>query len=171
MFAYCGNNPIAYTDTQGQEREYFRTTTGLYGGGRTSDAGAGIGDLLWPFAYLIDAITTRTKSEESEKDTVITTAKTVEPDDKAIFTADPYAFAPNNLEMHVIVAPGTGSNGGIIKWELPGTKITIFEWNEDWKNGAHYHTLKIEWKNKHYGPHHPIGSEVPEPWQSTYFSG
>jgi hypothetical protein len=69
----------------------------------------------------------------------------------------------------VYVNPGSGGNGGIIKWEIPNTRIAIFEWNEDWDNGPHYHTMKVEWKNKHYGIHYPIGSEVPEPWRSIYF--
>ena len=71
--------------------------------------------------------------------------------------------------MHVCVEPGSGSNGGIIKWEIPFTKIAIFEWNEDWNEGAHYHIMEAEWKNKHDGIHYPIGSVVPEPWQSIYF--
>ena len=71
--------------------------------------------------------------------------------------------------MHICVDPGTGSNGGIIKWEIPGTKIAVFEWDEDRKKGSHYHIMEVWQNNEHDGVHYPIGAEVPEPWQSIYF--
>ena len=66
--------------------------------------------------------------------------------------------------------PGTG-NGRIIEWKEPVTKIRIFEWDEDLKNGSHYHALYIEWDGKHLGDHYSSGSPVPEPWNSFYFGG
>lgn len=76
--------------------------------------------------------------------------------------------------MHIYVDIGTGSNGGIIKWELPGTNKAIFEWDEDYKYGPHYHCMLKSWENQHdpnpethmYRPNDP----VPEPWRTTYFS-
>ena len=48
---------------------------------------------------------------------------------------------------------GSGKNGGIIKWEIPGTKTPIFEWNEDVAKGAHYHAFLVNWQGKHLGPY------------------
>ena len=61
-------------------------------------------------------------------------------------------------------------NGGIIKWEIPGTKIAIFEWNEDRKNVSHYHAMNELWHNAHLDPtHYHAGDPVPEPWNTTFF--
>ena len=45
----------------------------------------------------------------------------------------------------------------------------MFEWNEDFRQGSHYHALLIEWDNKHKGTHYYPGSPIPEPWNSIYF--
>ncbi len=66
--------------------------------------------------------------------------------------------------------PGT-KNGAIIEWRDPVSNIKVFEWDEDLKNSPHYHTLIIEFKGKHIGPHYNPGSPVPEPWNSIYFGG
>ena len=77
---------------------------------------------------------------------------------------------------------GEGKNGGIIHWIEPKTEssqkdVVIFEWNEDYLYGSHYHALLAEWGNKHidsFGneiPHYFAGEEVPEPWDSLYFYG
>ncbi len=91
---------------------------------------------------------------------------------QAYFTENPYDFKPAGLILDPHVLPGTGSNGGVLKWEIPGTHIAIFEWNEDYKNGPHYHVLKAEWDNKHNNKtHYRSGTPVPEPWNSMYFGG
>ena len=186
MFAYCNNNPITYIDQNGKEP----ISLSLAGIAAVFAAGAiCIASLFMPeqvkravtnavidfFVNSLDALAglannfasvfSQTDEDAEEK------AGTIPNHRQAIFQPNPYDFRPANLEMNVHVAPGTGSNGGIIKWEIPGTGIAIFEWNEDYKNGPHYHTLKIEWDNKHIGPHHPIGSPVPEPWNSAFFGG
>ena len=178
MFAYCANNPICFLDPSGTfgVAAFQKTRDGIFRDGGPVGGGAG---LLSPLALVLEVINslagTRARSlsnsysKEEEKTHVIADTITKEPDNTAIFTPNPYDFNPRGLNRHVYVEPGKGSNGGIIKWEIPGTKIAIFEWNEDWRYGPHYHTLKIEWKNEHLGPHHPIGSEVPEPWKSAYF--
>ena len=66
----------------------------------------------------------------------------------------------------VFVKIGEGSNGGIIKWFDPTTNIPIFEWNEDWKYGSHYHILV---DGKRTGDHRPPGDPIPEPYNSIYF--
>ncbi len=88
---------------------------------------------------------------------------------QAVFTVNPYDFNPKGLIRNVYVQPGTGKNGGIIKWEMPETRVAIFEWDEDYKYGSHYHVMKIEQSNQHFGLHYYPGDLVPEPWNTTYF--
>ena len=46
----------------------------------------------------------------------------------------------------------------------------MFEWNEDYKYGTHYHALLFEWRNKHIDrKHYKAGEPVPEPWNTIYF--
>ena len=90
------------------------------------------------------------------------------PKKQAFFPANPYDFHPNGLVMYH--HPGT-KNGAIIEWRDPVSNIKVFEWDEDLKNSPHYHTLIIEFKGKHIGPHYNPGSPVPEPWNSIYFGG
>ena len=66
--------------------------------------------------------------------------------------------------------PGT-KNGRIIEWRDPISQAKIFEWNEDFKMGPHYHAMLIEWDGKHDKIHYTAGTIVPEPLQSTYFGG
>lgn len=90
---------------------------------------------------------------------------------RAVFPFNPYAFNPRGLKRKHYVTIGGGKNGGIIKWEMPFTRIAVFEWNEDLKNAAHYHVLLPEWHNTHDGTHFYPGELVPEPWNSLYFGG
>jgi hypothetical protein len=69
----------------------------------------------------------------------------------------------------VHVEPGKGSNGGIIKWYYPGEKVPIFEWDEDWKKGSHYHAMEVEWGGVHSGDHLWPGTPIEEPWRSRFF--
>ncbi|MGO5166250.1 RHS repeat domain-containing protein, partial [Candidatus Paralachnospira sp. LCP21S3_H12] len=106
--------------------------------------------------------------EESKSDTVATTKSKKQ----AFFPESPYDFHPIGLKMKEYVAIGTRKNGGTIKWEIPGTKCAIFEWNEDYREGSHYHVMLIEWDNKHLlNDHWRGGMPVPEPWNTQYFSG
>ncbi len=90
-----------------------------------------------------------------------------------IFPDSPFEFWPTGLVFKIHVPKGCGSNGGVIKWEQPGTKIAIFEWDEDYKNGSHYHVFLPEDKNKHTKGiiHYYPGSIIPEPWNTIYFGG
>ena len=186
MFAYCNNNPVNYIDYTGREPISISLMgiAALFVVGVTClvslfipekvkhDAANAVADIFVNgLDALADLATDFTSAfEQSEEDTEEKTAA-IPNNQKAHFPANPYDFNPANLEMKVYVAPGTVGNGGIIKWQLPGTKIAIFEWNEDYEYGPHYHTMKIEWNNRHIGPHHPIGSEVPEPWNTAFFGG
>lgn len=55
------------------------------------------------------------KAQEQEKDIAVPSQSKR----KAYFTVDPYQFNPRGLVRTTYVAPGTGKNGGIIKWEIP----------------------------------------------------
>lgn len=58
------------------------------------------------------------------------------------------------------------------QWTLPNTNIAIFEWDEDYLRGSHYHVMLPSWKGKHISDQHgyeQAGDFVPEPWRSTYF--
>lgn len=67
------------------------------------------------------------------------------------------------------VTPGTGKNGGVIKWFIPNTNIVVFEWDEDYKYGSHYHAMREELGSKHLKDHIKPGSPIAEPWRSKYF--
>jgi len=52
-----------------------------------------------------------------------------------------------------------------------GSRYTIFEWNEDFNYGSHYHVMLVEWDGHHNGLHFNPGDAVPEPWNTQYFGG
>lgn len=89
--------------------------------------------------------------------------------DKPRFPVAPELFHPNGLYIsfreHI-------NRGWAVKWNIPNTKITIFEWNQDCTDivGQHYHCLTPEMNNKHGGDHYHPGDLIPEPWASLYFS-
>lgn len=87
------------------------------------------------------------------------------------FPANPDNFTPRGLIPNRYVENGAGSNGGIIKWEIPFSKTAIFEWDGGINDsiGSHYHVMLPEWRNKHQGPHFVPGTPVPEPWNTMYF--
>lgn len=72
--------------------------------------------------------------------------------------------------MNIYKPIDTGKNGGVIKWEIPGTHTAIFEWNEDYDNGPHYHEMLPSYNNHHMGEHRLPGEAVNEPWNTTYFN-
>ena len=85
---------------------------------------------------------------------------------QAVFPQNPYAFKPRGLLLTTY--PG-GKNGRIIKWHDPVSGAAVFEWDEDFKYGSHYHVMLIEWDSKHDGSHYRAGDLVPEPWNTNYF--
>ena len=80
-----------------------------------------------------------------------------------IFPANPFEFKSLGLLRNPPYQ--TPNNGLIIKW-MDSAGDTIFEWDEDFKYGPHYHILH---NNKHVGDHRLAGQEVPEPYASLYF--
>ena len=79
---------------------------------------------------------------------------------------NPDNFRPKGLTMREY--PGS-HNGRISEWRDPVSNAKIFEWDEDFRYGAHYHAMMVEWNGKHDGLHYLPGSPVPEPWNSIYF--
>lgn len=50
-------------------------------------------------------------------------------------------------------------------------KEVIFEWDEDFVNGSHYHVMLPGDNGKHNGTHYYAGDPVPEPWNTLFFGG
>ena len=154
MFAYCRNNPVnrydirGYSDSKFEEKNDDEVETapdpndgGGGGGSGTSTVG-----------------TAPNGGSNGHKSSVPTYPK------------NPYDFKPKGLKILEAVKPGTKPNGGIIKWLCPKTNVAIFEWDEDYKNGPHYHAMMVEWNSQHLGNDHiKPGSAVEEPWRSEYF--
>ena len=176
MFAYCNNNPLTYSDPAGtisivpNKRLAIADTGAVSGGG---------GHLTLDILKLIEIVTTKAATSTitivpatviDDVDVKIDTKTEIKEKEKeqAYFPVDPFQFVPRGLVMRVYLG---SKNGRIIKWMDPITKIPIFEWNEDFVNGAHYHALLPEWGGKHDGLHYLPGTPIPEPWNSIYFGG
>ena len=152
MFAYCRNNPICRTDVIGTEDEAAfddNTKEDLFEEHEGNISGAISTD--YPTGQQVGG------SGNSAEKSVTT------------YPQSPFDFNPNGLERRVHVEPGNGSNGGVIKWYYPGDKRPVFEWDEDWKIGSHYHAMEIEWGGSHSGDHLWPGSQIQEPWRSRFF--
>ena len=191
MFAYCCNNPVNREDLTGQfwseVWEFLKTAfteTGnaietmapAYAGCEAAAAADGplpFGDIvaliggaaltIGAAGYgIYQAATSDTKTEARD----VAIAVPTDQRRQAYFPYNPYAFLPRGLEM--IEYSGT-KNGRIIEWRDPITKIRVFEWDEDFSNGSHYHALLPEWGGVHDGTHYLPGSPVPEPWNTIYF--
>ena len=104
------------------------------------------------------------KTIAEERDDALTKTgidtETKENDKKIVlFPMIPETFLPRGLIMKMY--EGT-SNGRFIKWfDVAGNMI--FEWDEDLKNGSHYHIMT------HDGIHYLPNTPVPEPYASLYF--
>ena len=197
MFAYCGNNPVNRFDSGGcfwnEIWEFTKTAISEIGkainslspayascsGAAIADGPFVIGDtvgLIGAAFLTIGAIgygtyqatqkPSNSVSQTQEREKVIAVPEKSKK--QAFFTVDPYDFHPNGLVMREFA--GT-KNGRIIEWRHPILKAKIFEWNEDYVNGPHYHVLMVEWDGKHDGKHYLAGTPVPEPWNSLYFGG
>ena len=178
MFAYCQNNPLTYSDPTGTISIVPNKRLAIADTGAVSGGGGG-GLITLGILKLIEIVTTKVATSTitivpatviDDVDVKIDTKTETKEKKKeqAYFPVDPFQFVPRGLVMRVY--PGS-KNGRIIKWMDPITKIPIFEWNEDFVNGAHYHALLPEWGGKHDGLHYLPGTSVPEPWNSIYFGG
>ena len=170
MFAYCENNPINNADPSGylgicvleDPMNLFRafTTPGMFGsGGGAGGCVAGVSssyyasqnvknyDSWWRNSCYNPNMTWPRGTPDGVADVGAGSGCTGE--GVSTYPSNPNDFNPNGLVKKVYVEPGTGRNGGIIKWEIPGTKLAVFEWNEDYKYGPHYHVMNPETGNAH----------------------
>ena len=106
----------------------------------------------------------KAKENVKEKDITITSNK--KKYDPVIFPENPDDFNPVGMQIYPYPTP----NGMIYKWGYC-KQTAIFEWDEDYKNGSHYHCMMPEWNNKHdesEESHFKAGMVMPEPWASMY---
>ena len=184
MFTYCGNNPVNYADSSGTfSIGFFMAAFALAIGFVTAvflvvDALSrpavrqGISDTMNSAGKAvhdaIERIKPKPKIKDDTREKDIAKSQFGNEKKREVFPMNPYDFKPNGL----IRTEYSGKNGKIIKWQIPETKVAIFEWNEDQKYGPHYHAMLIEWDSKHVdGKHYAPGTPVPEPWSTMYFGG
>lgn len=176
MFAYCGNNPVCYSDPSGNIAivddillalgvAIGITITAVITAATVPVIQEGWNDFTESFSGSSHA---REDFIEQDRDVVIP-----RPSEKpqAYSTENPYDFNPKGLIQQEYM--GTG-NGNIIQWRDANSGKNIFEWDEDQRYGPHYHVMRIEWNNKHISEgeiHYLAGTPVPEPWNSWYFGG
>ena len=107
------------------------------------------------------------EKQEAEQEKMPKSPTVVPKDDEedkksVLFPENPMDFQPMGLQR------SSYNNGETIKWEVPGTKYAIFEWNmRENKNVTepkpHYHVMTIYDKNKHNDKMHYFpGQKVPE---------
>ena len=182
MSAYCRNNPISFVDPGG--KFVIESIVGCLAKMFIATMIATI------FAETVTATVTNPSVQQGISDAINSVSSTfsnsldnsysnskdiaapIEPPGKvqAIYPVDPMEFNPEGLERIIHVKPGKGKNGGIMRWIIPGTTTAIFEWDEDYRIGSHYHAMFPSDNNKHSGDHNPPGSAVAEPWNSIYFN-
>ncbi len=163
------------------------TDTGDHGGGVVGSTGGGGGVIasLWLFALIYEffapsrdpfpdtwnqGANAQALPQSQAKSIAIADEKVEEKrGHQEFFPEDPNLFVPFGLIRKDI--PGSG-NGKIIKWFVPGfKKMVIFEWDEDFKYGSHYHVMMPGDLGKHNELEHwKAGTPVPEPWNTIYFA-
>ena len=153
-YAACGGAAVADGPLP------FGDAVGIVGAALITVGSAGYGS----YQAIKSLSTSTSKAEEKEKEIAGPTL----PKTQAYFTVNPYNFQPKGLVRKCY--DGT-KNGRIIEWKDPISNVKVFEWDEDFQNGEHYHALLIEWDGKHDGTHYEPGTPVPEPWNSLYFGG
>ena len=171
MFAYCLNNPISNVDSSGSipmrstivcdgSGTPSTTPKNSATGSNMSQVGAicavgsllsaadgslPIGDIagiiLIAGALVLISANSDVQAPSIAQDKSISITKPPRLDYVVTFPVNPYSFNPRGLERHVHKNIGEGKNGGIIKWEILGAGITVFEWNEDFTYEPHYHCL------------------------------
>ena len=188
LFAYCSNNPISRADPTGAFLLELAVASvaamTIAVSGMTALSALGVAGAQTAQRQMTRSIqrswsnhmemvkkaigypsaSASAKASEQEKDKAIPK----QPKKQAFFTVNPYDFTPKGLVMREF--SGT-YNGRIIEWRDPVSKAKIFEWNEDFRYGPHYHAMMIGWGEDHMDVHYLPGTPVPEPWNSLYFGG
>ena len=133
-----------------------------------------LGDSVSPLGKILDLSEKIKKKQEAEQEKMPESPTVIPEDDEkdkksVLFPENPMDFLPMGFLRR------SYNNVVTIKWEVPGTKYAIFEWNmRENKNATepkpHYHVMTIYDKNKHNDKIHFFpGQKVPEPWATTYF--
>ena len=171
-YIYCGNNPINRIDSNG----HFWEILGSAAEGAIGGAVPGVGIVLVLIALYGVWQTQQNLPEisipkiEEKKEEIAIPIPAPQQNHQEYFPKSPYDFHPNGLVCIEIVPIKTGRNGGIMHWRIPGTTAPIFEWDEDYRIGPHYHVMLPEWRGKHLeGGHYRAGDPIPEPWNTIYF--
>ena len=191
LFAYCHNEPVQFADFNGMLEQcgnkfsYKMFSEGAGVGSSGSGGGGGIlllitevipdalsyigrkfTDAVIGFtmlfageaAYIGDLCVPQPNPTPFSQSTPEPT-----PSPQAYFPANPEEFQPHLLVLHMYTPT-------VWKWEIPGTKTAIFEWDADSKYGDHYHVMTPSMKNSHSeGTHYYAGYPVPEPWNTLFF--
>lgn len=194
LFSYCSNNPVNFSDPTGNAEAAAGAGAGFPVIGfiffiiEEIDAAIhgrpGLIQQIWDGAVAAwNGITSwasgawntvcswfspKDESKEEEQDSPKVDVKPQQPRHQEYFPVDPYQFTPHGLVRYEY--PGS-DNGRIIQWRDPVLSVNIFEWDEDFKWGSHYHAMDAQWGGKHGGTHYFPGTPVPEPWNSLYFGG
>ena len=186
MFAYCSNNPVMYLDYSGQfvilgivltSDALFKIITSAIIAIAAIDAISSdksndvitLPPITVPWGNPVGIIKIKDHKKSVPVPISLTgeiAASKIKKHKQAVFPENPYDFHPRGLIMKEY--PGT-KNGRIIEWKDPLSGIKIFEWNEDFHYGAHYHVMLPEWNGAHKGIHYKPGFLVPEPWNTIYF--
>ena len=194
LYTYCENNPILYMDSSGHNPAipYFgylllgaisiSIKSNLFNSlntiksatqipemdGKTSNTKSKFSTAYDSTAnpYLSKWSDSFEKAKENVKEKDITITSNKKKYDPVIFPENPDDFNPVGMQKYPYPTP----NGMIYKWGYC-KQTAIFEWDEDYKNGSHYHCMMPEWNNKHdesEESHFKAGMVMPEPWASMY---
>ena len=180
LYGYCLSDPICRNDASGNTSTdayefYLRAAQadGPYAAGDIIGVIGALGILAYgAILKHINKSRTKTKTKtQAETTTAPSPTPTVSPTPQPhqeYFPVSPFGFHPFGLIANVF--PIGASNPIVIKWNIPFTKTSIFEWDYDTKNGSHYHVMLPSMNNSHLeGGHYWSGDAVPEPWNSLFF--
>ena len=180
LYGYCLSDPICRSDASGNTPTdayefYLRAAQadGPYAAGDFIGIIGALGILAYgEILKHINKSRTKTKTKtQAETTTAPSPTPTVSPTPQPhqeYFPVSPFGFHPFGLIANVF--PIGASNPIVIKWNIPFTKTSIFEWDYDTKNGSHYHVMLPSMNNSHLeGGHYWPGDAVPEPWNSLFF--
>ena len=180
LYGYCLSDPICRSDASGN------TPTDAYDfymRAAQADDPYAAGDIIGIIGALgilaygetlnhINKSRTKTKAKtQAETTTAPSPTPTVSPTPQPhqeYFHVSPFDFHPFGLIANVY--PIGANSPIVIKWNIPFTKTSIFEWDYDTKNGSHYHVMLPSMNNSHLeGGHYWPGDAVPDPWNSLFF--